>query len=252
VYKPPVPKKNVEYDVKNAGNARDKQEIKDQIKNIAKTAEIFDDQIEKLKTSSTLFDNCKENGEDCMLNKYEVCKKITHNYLYRLNILSAIYHILPRKTSDNKFTGSFYYNRILALKNGNMCIPKNIESFKKSTQEDKISFLNKILNKVDVNNVTCRELYKNSYTTDEIEKLKGDSEFSRKYHDIKKKMNLEYRESLEILYAIILKLKTDKIIPNSDLYDISELAKKTIDDMYYSAQFNYIVSILNYINYNTP
>jgi hypothetical protein len=87
---------------------------------------------------------------------------------------------------------------------------------------------------------------------EELSKLKGDSEFARKHNEIKHKMESKYKESLETLYIVILKLKTEAIISNSDLFDISKLTKKTIDDMYYDAQFNYIMSVLNYINYNTP
>jgi hypothetical protein len=198
------------------------------------------------------YEKCKETGDDCMLNKYEVCQKITYNYLYRLNILSAIYHILPRKTTDNQFTGSFYYNRILALKNGNMCIPLNIDRFKQSDDTEKISFLNNILKNVDIDNITCKEFYKTSYTMEELSKLKGDSEFAKKHSKLKHTMESNYKNSLETLYVIILKLKTETVINNSELFDISKLTKQTIDSMYYDAQYNYIKSVLNYIRYNTP
>jgi hypothetical protein len=240
--------KNTNTNIKTQKN----KELNAKLKELDKTIDSAEQQSENIKTFRKTFENCKETGDDCVLNKYEVCKKITYNYLYRLNILSAIYHILPRKTTDNKFTGSFYYNRILALKDGNMCIPKNIDKFRQSSDTEKISFLNNILKDIDIDNTTCKELYKNSYTLEELSKLKGDSEFARKHTDIKHKMESNYKESLETLYVVILKLKTEAIISNSELFDISKLTKKTIDDMYYDAQFIYIMSVLNYIKYNTP
>ena len=200
-----------------------------------------------------LFDKCVDGKGDCILTKYEICKKIANHYLYRINILQAIYHVLPRKVDDNKFIGSFYYNRILSLKNGNMCLPSNIEKFKQSNDTEKICFLNNQLKGINIDNDSCKyQLYKNSYDEEDLEKLRSNSEYAKKHKEIQGQLENEYIKSITILYGIILRLKTDKIINNSELYKIGELTKKTIDNMYYNAQFNYITGLLNYIKYNTP
>ena len=66
-------------------------------------------------------------------------------------LFRSIYHILPRKVNDNQFIGSFYYNRILSLKNGNMCLPSNIEKFRESNDTEKICFLNNQLKNIEKN-----------------------------------------------------------------------------------------------------
>ncbi len=201
-----------------------------------------------------LYKECNETK--CVLTKYEVCRKIVSQYLYRLNILQAIYHVLPNKISDNKYFGSFYYNRILSLRIGNMCLPRDIGNFKKSTTEEKIRILNKILQgnalhpQRDQGPPGCRELYKDKYTEEDIIKLKGDSDFAKKHALIQDRLEGEYIKSIETLYKIVDRLKTDLVINNNELYELGELTKKTIEDMYYNAQFNYVIGIINYIHYN--
>lgn len=228
-----------------------KKEIEIDIKQLKKEQNNVSRITEKIEKKLTLFENCKENSQKCLLSKFEICKKITEHYLYRLNILQAIYHVLPRKTSDNKFINSFYYNRILSLKNGNMCLPKNIGDFKNSTTEQKIKYINEIMNRKDISNKTCvRGTYKTEYTEDDLKKFTEDSKFSEIHHRIRSELEKEYILSIESLYHIILKLKTEKIINNDELYETGELAKNTIDTMYYNAQYFYVMAVINYITYN--
>lgn len=207
-----------------------------------------------VKENKGLYKECNETK--CVLTKYEVCRKIVSQYLYRLNILQAIYHVLPNKISDNKYFGSFYYNRILSLRIGNMCLPRDIGNFKKSTTEEKIRILNKILQgnalhpQRDQGPPGCRELYKDKYTEEDIIKLKGNSDFAKKHALIQDRLEGEYIKSIETLYKIVDRLKTDLVINNNELYELGELTKKTIEDMYYNAQFNYVIGIINYIHYN--
>jgi len=189
------------------------------------------------KQSMYIFPKCNNKTEKCELTKSELCKAISQHYIIRSNIIATILSALSQNGKDG-YCGS----RLKSLESFKICLPPN-------TKDKNIDELSRYINNFD--NKSCINVNGYYKVLNEKERnifMKSDNEFNIFYKRYVKKLNNDYKVSLNSLIEVLEVLKNEKSINNKTLNEISRKTKEIIDDLYKKCQLNYIYAIIAFIN----
>jgi hypothetical protein len=202
------------------------------------------------------------NMEKCKLSKKDLCSAITENFIVRNNIIAAILTTIPYKNKDDIYEGGICFQKFMNLINCNVCVPYDYRELK---NQDIKHLLKKILEKADnLDETKCKDNhgYFLKLSNNEMQilgsKILNISEkdinnypkikYNYYFYKFSKKLQNTYLKNLNLLIAILEKLKETPIINNTTLNLISDETKKIIDNMYNTCHYYYIYGIISLIN----
>lgn len=197
------------------------------------------------KVATYQFPNCRPDSEDCVLTKEELCYAIAKHFIVRNNIIAAIVSALPNR--DN-FVGS----RIHSLENGVYCLPppSDINSKNSLSLDGKLKEIAKFLPE-RITKESCDAMkgtFVKQSESDHQAMLTPDNEYNQQFIKYAGKMEKDYEKSLNELKAILRILENEMKINTEELMKLAEKTKLILNDMYASAQLNYLLAVLMVID----
>ena len=201
---------------------------------------------------------CSTKGDDCYLNKKQICELISQHFIVRNNIIAAILSCIPRKVGNN-YEGGICYQQFINLNNCKVCIPENYKDLLNSNNKDKnkdktLKFIQDIATaSLHLTKEACKEnngTYYNLSKSQEIalvDKAKT-NKMNSFFFICRKKIKEVYLENLKLLIEILNKLNETPVINNATLNIISNDTKAIIDKMYTLCQYYYIYAIISLLN----
>ena len=201
---------------------------------------------------------CSTKGDDCYLNKKQICELISQHFIVRNNIIAAILSCIPRKVGNN-YEGGICYQQFINLNNCKVCIPENYKDLLNSNNKDKnkdktLKFIQDIATaSLNLTKEACKEnngTYYNLSKSQEIalvDKAKT-NKMNSFFFICRKKIKDVYLENLKLLIEILNKLNESPVINNATLNIISNDTKVIIDKMYTLCQYYYIYAIISLLN----
>ena len=184
------------------------------------------------------------------LTKKNVCKKISHHFMVRANLISAI----ASTVSEKRYEG-FCNQRINSLENGEICLPMNYDFVQTLPMIKASNILSRYIN--NFNYSSCKEssgYYKKATREQKKKIMQPDTELQERYILHVQKMKNNYLKKLSLLKKILIELTENSKLTNSELKILCEKTKEVLDEMYIECQKDYILGVISllHIDYQLP
>ena len=197
--------------------------------------------------SNSVENECGPQNKVCKMNKRQLCNAIANHFIIRGNIVAAIMTVIPRKDEKTgDYEGSFCFNRIRSLNQGTFCLPPDIKDLHRVSIAEQALTLQKYINKDPNECKSSGGIYKQLTPKERRALLTTNEEWNKIYIRYSENLQDKYREGLRGLLEILHILASDLEINNTDLSQISNDAKRLLDDLYKMCQFNYVMALIAY------
>jgi len=207
--------------------------------------------IQKLKDIEASSDRyCTDEQQECKLTKKEMCDKIVYHFIVRNNLIAAILSVVPTPDKFNELRGSFTFDRLKSLQSASFCLPPHYSSLHEKNDKQRIEHLFKYINNMNEKDCENNRGFFMKLSEERKKELFNDQNLGKKYIEFITKINNFYQESIKNLYIIIEKLQGSQTLSTENLNQLSKSAKNIIDELLLRTQFNYLLAILLFLDFD--
>ena len=208
-------------------------------------------QVRKEKNMEASTDKyCLDERYPCKLTKKEMCEKIIYHFIVRNNLIATIASVVPTPNYSGDYSGSFPYDRLKSLNDGVFCLPPYYSDIQDTDDNIRIQKILKFLNILDEKECTTSGGYLLRLSEQRFKELMADQRLGKKYFEFIKKINANYKKSLEMLYNILEQLQNSTSLSTTALNELSRYTKDIIEDLYLKTQFNYLLAVLVVLDFD--